>query len=251
MRLELSRGQVPELRIAVHTESTNSDLLVLAADAAVPSFTTVVTLDQTSGRGRLDREWVAPAGSALAVSVLLRDVVGSPDASWIPLAAGLAMTDALDARWPGRFGLKWPNDVLLDERKVCGILVEVSGGVDAVVGAGVNLRQTDAELPVPTAISLSGAGLTVDDDEVDSLLAAYLAGLRRLLATPIDAVALRDRITARCVTLGRRVRVQLPDAPDLEGTAVGIDPTGRLVVQPEEAPVVALAVGDVIHVRPG
>lgn len=249
MLLVRARQQVPELRVVTRSTSTNSELLALAADAEVPSFTTLATWDQTAGRGRLDRTWVAAPGHALAVSVLVRGILASPSASWIPLLAGLAMVDALDEHWPGRFGLKWPNDVLLDERKVCGILAEAADARDVVVGAGLNLRQTEQELPVPSAVSLSSAGLVWDDDVIDAVLAGYLRRLRDDLESGIDAESARRRVSARCTTLGRRVRVDLPGERTLVGIASGIDGAGRLEVRGVDGAVVPVAVGDVIHAR--
>ncbi|MEO5534023.1 MAG: biotin--[acetyl-CoA-carboxylase] ligase [Pseudolysinimonas sp.] len=251
MEFPLSVRAVPELRILGSTPSTNSALMALAADAEIPSFSTIVTLDQTAGRGRLDRSWVAPPGLALASSVLVRDALRHPLAGWLPLLAGLALTDSLAAVWPGRFGLKWPNDVLLGELKVCGVLVEVvPGSMDAVVGAGLNLAQTADQLPVPTATSLAAAGLDHGPEVVDGILAGYLTGLRDLLDEPPAAGVVRDRIAARCLTIGRRVRVELAAGDVLVGTATGLDATGRLEVLAAHGTRHTVSVGDVTHVRP-
>ncbi|MEO8527488.1 MAG: biotin--[acetyl-CoA-carboxylase] ligase [Pseudolysinimonas sp.] len=251
MEFPLSAQAVPELRILASTPSTNSHLMALAANAGIPSYTAIVTLDQTAGRGRLDRSWVAVAGTALASSVLVRDALRHPLAGWLPLLAGLAMTESLDVVRPGRFALKWPNDVLLDELKVCGVLVEVvPGSMDAVVGAGLNLAQTAEQLPVPTATSLAAAGLDHGPDVVDAILAGYLTGFRTLLDTPPSAADVRDRVASRCLTIGRRVRVELAAGDILVGSAIGLDPTGRLEVLATDGIRHAVAVGDVTHVRP-
>lgn len=249
MELPRSAAAVPGLRILASTGSTNADLLALAADPAVPAWTVVATDDQTAGRGRLDRTWITPPGVALAVSVLVRGVLTRPSAPWLPLLAGLAMTEALDGLAPGA-GLKWPNDVLIDGRKVCGILVEVApGGTDAVIGSGVNLLQTADQLPVATATSLAAAGVAVSRSTPDDLLVAYLGRLRALIEGTDGIPELRDRVAARCVTIGRRVRVELPGATELLGTAVGLDLGGRLEVRGDDGASRAVAVGDVTHVR--
>jgi BirA family biotin operon repressor/biotin-[acetyl-CoA-carboxylase] ligase len=251
MDFPLSRSAVPELRVVSSSPSTNSDLLALAADPALPSFTALLTLDQTAGRGRLDRSWVAPAGTALALSLLVRDALRHPLASWLPLLAGLCLAEALDEVAPGRVAIKWPNDLLLDGRKVCGILVEVApGGRDAVVGSGLNLAQTAEQLPVETATSLALAGVAVSPEQLDTVVAGYLGRLRNELETPGPVSRLRERVIARCATVGQRVRVALADGSVLVGMAAGIDPAGRLEVVPEGGDVVAVAVGDVTHVRP-
>lgn len=247
MEYPLTLSAAAELRVVASSPSTNSELLALAADSAVPSFTALLTLDQTAGRGRLDRSWVAPAGSAVALSVLVRDALTHPLASWLPLLAGLALAESVDAVAPGRVAIKWPNDLLLDGRKVAGILVEVApGGRDAVIGTGLNLHQTREELPVETATSLALAGIPV---EVDAIVAGYVTRLRDELERPGPVARLRERVAARCSTIGLDVRVLLADGAELLGTATGLDADGRLLVRGPSG-VVAVAVGDVTHVRP-
>lgn len=247
------------LDVVPHTGSTNADLLAAVAGEpdAYPHLSVLVTDDQRSGRGRLDRTWTAPAGAALAISVLVR-VPGIPadQRGWVPLIAGAAMSLAVrgqfapDAGDRSRVGLKWPNDVLIDGAKVCGILSQMlPGEPDAiVVGAGVNARMTPGQLPVPTATSLAIAEADVDPDR---LLADYLRGLDRMLAAAVSAeggVGVRAEVRELCATLGSEVRVMLPDERTLEGRATGLDDAGRLIVAVggESVPVAA---GDVIHVR--
>lgn len=247
-----SREAAADLRVVPSSSSTNSELLALAADPAVPSFTALLTLDQTAGRGRLDRAWVAPAGTALALSILVRDALVSPLATWLPLLAGLSLAEALDTVAPQRVEVKWPNDLLIDGRKVCGILVEVAaGGRDVVIGSGLNLTQTREQLPVDTATSLALEGVDLAPGDVDAIVAAYVARLRDELERPGPVSRLRERVAARCATIGMPVRVALADGSTLTGVATGLDATGRLEVQPQSGGRVAVAVGDVTHVRPG
>lgn len=252
MDLPLAAATAPRLELVAHTGSTNADLRVKADDAVGwPHLSTLVTRNQTAGRGRLDRTWVAPDGSALAISVLLRAIPDHPAArSWIPLVAGLAMSEAIADQLPRHdVAVKWPNDVLVDGRKICGILAEAT--TDAViVGAGVNTAMTIEQLPVPTAISFASLGVDVDEDR---LLAAYLERLGRhlsALTAAEDAVAsgLHAAVSARCATLGRAVRVSMPADRILEGVATAIDANGRLLVESDgvEHPISA---GDVVHVR--
>jgi BirA family biotin operon repressor/biotin-[acetyl-CoA-carboxylase] ligase len=246
--LQLSRRAVPLLVERESATSTNTDLAALAIEGDLPDYATVVTLDQTAGRGRLDRVWVAPRGAALAVSVLVPFPAEAGE--WVPLAAGVAMADAVAGTVaPDRVRLKWPNDVLLDDRKLCGILAELTeSGV--IVGAGVNLATTAEQLPVPTATSLAIAGVVVDPATVDALLARYLRALRdeieRLRRD--GPAALRARVRALCSTLDREVRVELPDGREALGRAVDIDESGRLIVRTAEGER-AFSVGDVTHVR--
>ncbi|GEP47934.1 biotin--[acetyl-CoA-carboxylase] ligase [Microbacterium saccharophilum] len=249
----LAAAVSPRVHVVETVDSTNAKLL---ADAAAdpdghPHLSLVVTRDQRAGRGRLDRTWTTPPGTALAVSVLLR--VGAVPAAmrgWIPLVAGAAMTKAVAAQLNGHdVALKWPNDVLVDGRKICGILAEVlpSDPFAVVVGAGVNTAMPDADLPITTATSFLALGREADEDR---LLADYLTGLRdRIAALAVTgAGAVHDDIQALCATVGADVRVSLPDGTTLTGTATGLDAEGRLLVR-TEAGETAVAAGDVVHVR--
>ena len=139
--------------------STNSELVSQAAHA---DLTVLATDTQTAGRGRLDRAWSTPPGTALAVSVFLAHEPGGADSApapdprrlgWVPLLAGVAMVRAVRSLGVTGAGLKWPNDVLVDGRKLCGILTELTS-TGVVVGAGLNVSMTAQQLPVPTATSL-------------------------------------------------------------------------------------------------
>lgn len=214
--------------------STNAALLAMP-DA--PDYQVVVTLDQTAGRGRLGRTWTAPAGTAIAISVLLP----GPPSGWLPLRAGVAMAGALAPLVPGGVALKWPNDILIGGKKVCGILAEVAPDGRIVLGAGVNLTMTEDELPVPTATSLTLEG--ADPTELaDTVLQGYLS---RLLV--VDAVP--ERVRALCSTIGRQVRVELSGGGELLGEAVEIDDEGRLEVRDGRGETHAIGAGDVHHLR--
>jgi BirA family biotin operon repressor/biotin-[acetyl-CoA-carboxylase] ligase len=265
MELRRSGEIVPHMRLLAEAGSTNDVLIALADEGDEVDFSTVVTLNQTGGRGRLGRTWVAPADKALAVSVLLRprlpagEPLGLEHFGWIPLIAGVAMATAVHALVGGhRTRLKWPNDVLIDGLKVSGVLAELLPSGDAVViGAGVNLCLEASELPVPTATSLLLAGVHPSGEELaDLILSDYLATLGDLMSSFLQvgadagASGILDLVTEWCSTLGQEVRVELPGGDDLVGVATGIDPTGRLVVQrTSDGAVQAVAAGDVTHLR--
>lgn len=243
--------------------STNDVLAALRRDGDEPHGSTVITLNQTAGRGRLGRVWVAPPGKTLAASVLLRptlngEFVSADRLGWLPLIAGAAMSRAIDALvGSGRTGLKWPNDVQIDGLKVCGVLTELLPDGGVIVGTGVNLTLTADELPVPTATSLALAGVAdPDGDLVDRLLSTYLEQLFELLDRFLDfgadatASGIRLVVSEVCRTLGKQVRVSLPSGSDLFGVAVGIDPDGCLQVRSDpDGRVTAVAAGDVTHLR--
>ncbi|WP_309068876.1 biotin--[acetyl-CoA-carboxylase] ligase [Microbacterium sp.] len=246
MEFERARGAAGQWWQVEATGSTNADLVAAAqSDAALPHLSVLLTRDQRAGRGRLDRVWQAPPGAALAVSVLVRvPEVPLTARGWIPLAAGAAMATAVQAQLPGHeTGLKWPNDVLVDGRKICGILAEGTADLASVViGSGVNTAMRAEDLPVPTATSFGALGAVCDED---LLVADYLAGLDRLLtALATDADTVRDAVRALCLTIGREVTVSLPGGAALRGVAVDVDAEGRLVVAGT-----AVSAGDVVHVR--
>ncbi|MET3636797.1 MULTISPECIES: biotin--[acetyl-CoA-carboxylase] ligase [Curtobacterium] len=254
------------------TGSTNADLLAAAPDRAHGSV--VATLDQTAGRGRLDRSWTAPAGQTLAVSLLLRADLDARDRGWLPLVAGTAMRDAVSAALadvdePGRASrpeadatspteprvlVKWPNDVLVDGRKVCGILCQVAADGSVVVGAGVNLTIPADALPTPTSTSLAVAGarddaVTLADAVLADWSAAVLEAVRALVAGGPGAGAVRSRVRAACGTIGRRVRLELPDGTVDVVDATGIDDDGRITIRDRDGRSRGVAVGDLTHLR--
>lgn len=225
--------EFPTLRLD-SSPSTNAALLGMPE---APDYQVVVTLDQTAGRGRLGRTWTAPPGTALAVSVLLP----GPPSGWLPLLAGAAMAEALAPLVPGGVALKWPNDILIGDKKVCGILAEVAADGRVVLGAGVNLTMTAQQLPVPTATSLTLEG--ADSAGLQgAVLDAYLA---RLLVTE----GAQERVRALCSTIGREVRVELSGGGELIGQAVGIDDEGRLQVRDGRGVTHEVGAGDVHHLR--
>ncbi|MEV4559402.1 biotin--[acetyl-CoA-carboxylase] ligase [Kitasatospora sp. NPDC049285] len=259
LRLDLLRpGSLwTSLDVVAETGSTNSDLAARAKDGA-PEGAVLVAEAQNSGRGRLDRRWSAPARSGLFLSVLLRPTgVPMERYGWLPILIGTAASATLDRVAGVRTGLKWPNDLQVEvggeERKLGGILTELSGGA-VIAGLGLNVTLREAELPVPTAASLALAGAEVTDRA--TLLRALLREFAELYgewtaaAGDPHASGLLPAYTARCTTLGRPVRVQLPGERELVGEAVAIDADGRLVVRTPDGTRHPVAAGDVVHVRP-
>ncbi len=259
------------LDVRPSTGSTNADLLAVAVDST--PFSAVVTLDQTAGRGRLDRAWTAPAGQTLAASVLVRADLAERERGWLPLIAGAAVRDAVVAVLTGTAGpdrasrptadtadaadrvtVKWPNDVLVDGRKVSGILCQVATDGSVVVGAGVNLTIPAELLPTPTATSLRVAGAAGSAEALaDAVLAHTWAALREAVVALATggavAQAARDHVRAVCGTVGRPVRVELPDGDVLDGDALGVDDDGRITIRDRDGRTRGVAVGDVTHLR--
>lgn len=220
----------PRLHLRV-AGSTNERAKELAAGGA-PHGTLVTAGSQTAGHGRQGRSWVTPAGEALLMSLVLRRARdGGQAPSLLPLLAAVAVAEAIgDAA-----RIKWPNDVLVDDRKVAGILAEARPGEGwAVLGIGVNVAvQTFPEELRATAGSLRRA-----PQEIEPFLAALLAALERRLDEPIAAVL--DAWRARDALRGRPI-----SWTQGEGVAAGIDGEGRLVVELAGGGRTALAAGEV------
>ena len=232
--------------------STNADVAQRYADGEAEGLV-LVAEHQSAGRGRLGREWVSPARSALTVSFLLVPAAGVPPErwGWLPLATGLAAAAAVRRSAGVQVGLKWPNDVLAEDgRKLGGILlerVERDGTPAAVIGIGLNCTQTQDELPVPEATSLALAGAAGEVDRA-ALLAVLVEELDGQLARWADGEDLRAAYVGQCTTLGREVRVTVPGG-EVVGRAVDVDADGQLVVR-TDAGEQHLGAGDVVHVRP-
>jgi BirA family biotin operon repressor/biotin-[acetyl-CoA-carboxylase] ligase len=234
------------VEIVEEAASTNSTVAYRARRGAGEGLV-VVAEHQTAGRGRLDRTWETPARAALTLSVLLVPRAAAADWPWLPLMTGYAVARAL-RQTGAAAALKWPNDVLLEDRKVAGILterVDTPTGPSVVVGIGVNVDLTRDELPHDNATSLALEGVDVDRT-------ALLTGVLRNLRLEYDAfgrgelAALRTAYAGACVTLGREVRVELPTGETLTGQATGIDEGGRLLVTGPSG-IVPVSAGDVVH----
>ena len=262
-------GSFSALDVVATTGSTNADLLERpgALDGSV-----LVADHQDAGRGRLGRTWSAPPRAGLAVSVLLRPALAPEHWSWLPLLTGVAVVEAL-AGLGVQAGVKWPNDVLVTgpgrPGKVCGILAEVRADDDGprvVLGAGINVSQDVEELPQgpvtaagpsapATSLALAGARSTDRDTVLRRYLRALREGLDAWSAGRSPAAAYR----AVSATIGTDVRAQLPDGTVLQGRAVDVDATGRLVLETVDGRSggasglarTSLAAADVVHLRRG
>jgi BirA family biotin operon repressor/biotin-[acetyl-CoA-carboxylase] ligase len=220
------------IEVLPRTTSTNA-VVAERARAGEPHGLVVVAEEQTAGRGRLDRSWVSPPRAGLTFSVLVRPS-GPPH--WVPLLGGLGVARGLRDHADVDAVLKWPNDVLVGDRKLAGLLAEAVDGA-VVLGVGLNVTTTAAELPVPQATSLALEGASTTDR--DTVLRAVLRGIADALGD--DARAAYREL---CTTLGREVRLALPGDQSVTGTAEAVDDDGRLVVDGT-----AYAAGDVVHLR--
>lgn len=236
------------------TGSTNLDALD-RAELGDPEGTVVVADHQRAGRGRWGREWIGKPGGSLMFSLVLRPE-GSP--ALITTALGVAVAQAIEALTELSCGIKWPNDVLIEGRKVAGILVESRGGAGEphalVAGVGVNLDLDPAELPEElrgTATSI-GAALTARGERFTPSREQLLAGILTAFEAryPVDAPEVLSEAAARSTVLGNEVTIRLPDDRMLTGTATRLLDDGSLELSTDDG-TVALASGEVAALRPG
>jgi BirA family biotin operon repressor/biotin-[acetyl-CoA-carboxylase] ligase len=242
------------VEVVASTGSTNADLLARGG----PEGQVLVAEEQTAGRGRAGRTWVSVPGASLTFSVLLRPTTVPPGSrGWLPLLTGVAVAAAVRSVAGVSAALKWPNDVLVGDRKLAGILAEQSPAGDAVVvGVGLNVATPQDALPMSPS-GLPATSLLVEGADVarEALLGEILRCLERgYLAFRADPdperSGLRAEYTAACATLGRTVRVELPAGRVLTGVAEGVDRSGRLLVRPAEATsATPVSAGAVVHLR--
>src|SRR5574340_132460 len=243
------------LDVVQETGSTNADLLARAAEPGNDRSVLIAEF-QGAGRGRHSRTWVSPPQAQIAMSVLLTlPGMDLHDMGWLPLLAGVATVDAIRSVAQVPAELKWPNDVLIDGRKVAGILAEVAATTPepvVVLWIGINVSLTADELPVPAATSLTLENAAVADRGtlIRALLGELAARWQQWFDAGWSVTDLAAAYRARCGTLGQRVRALLPGDKELVGSATDIDAQGQLVITPDAAAAVAVAAGDITHLRP-
>lgn len=229
-----------------HTLTSTNAVLKDMAKQGAPHGSLCLCECQTAGRGRMDRQWSSPEGQGIWLSVLLRPALQPEDAPLITFACALAMAravrevTALDAR------IKWPNDLVLEGRKLCGILLEMGfdgQGMFVVAGTGLNIRR-DAYPPelADRAISIEECAAVPDRGQI---IAAYLRALEdAVYAIEQQGFAgIAEDFRRECITLGSAVHVLGAEA--FTGTAEGVDATGALLVRTADGELHRVLAGDV------
>lgn len=236
-------GLSPRAVVLSTCASTNDEARDLARAGA--AHLTVVTAEvQTAGRGRRGRTWTSAPGEGLHTSIVVRPSLAVDRWTLLPLLTGVACVRAIRHRAKVPVGLKWPNDLVVDGRKLGGILVEAEPPTFAVAGIGVNVAQTsfDGELAeIATSLAREGA---VRLDRAD-LLGFIVRYLDEALADPDEAM---DRYRRASVTVGRAVRV-IRDGDEIVGTAAEVDDRGALILD-VAGRAETITAGDVVHLRP-
>jgi BirA family biotin operon repressor/biotin-[acetyl-CoA-carboxylase] ligase len=204
---------------------------------------------QTSGRGRMDRRWEAPARSSLLCSILFRPTLGATQLQLVVALVALSARSALERLSGLRVALKWPNDLVVGGDKLAGLLAEIiasDSGLVVVVGIGVNLTYGGPEDVASTSV-LAQTGLTIVPRALLDILLEEIDSRRVLLDDERGRAALRDEYVKALATIGQQVRIEQSDHV-VGGLATGVDDEGRLLVE-VDGDVQAFAVGDVVHVR--
>jgi len=270
-RLLAPAGWPWRVEVVASTGSTNVDLVERARRGRCPEYTVLVALEQVAGRGRLDRTWSVPPGTSVTMSMAVPLPSDQASLGLVPLATGVAVVRAVDALaaatgLPARMArLKWPNDITIGEKKLCGILVEVAGRL-AVIGVGINVAQTAENIGLDSATSLVMAGLVrpggrsgpepVAREDVAAAVLAQMGTLLPDLDDPDGRRRLLAEYRGASATIGRRVEIH---ANADQGTALGlserqvgealdITDDGQLLVV-VDGQTRAFASGDVVHVR--
>jgi BirA family biotin operon repressor/biotin-[acetyl-CoA-carboxylase] ligase len=234
-----------ELKIFSSVGSTNQEAKRLAEQGA-PDGTVILAEEQTEGHGRLERDWISPAGN-LYVSVVLRNDGPPANIAQLSIVAAVAMGEAIAECLPAQAQLsyKWPNDILINKKKVCGLLLESGSGSGAnwvVIGSGVNLIGHPSEVLYP-AIDLKMVGA---DFTLEALLSNYLKHLQAWRGRwEQEGVApVRTAWMARMSGLGDQVSIQLPNKAPLFGRFKELSPEGVLVLETEDGKTTEISSGD-------
>lgn len=256
-RLKSLLGAYREITNVASVESTNTRLVELASQGA-DDRTVLIADEQTAGQGRRSRDWASPEGG-IYLSVLLRPGdVPANRVPWLTLLAGVALVRT--ARWAGvaDAALKWPNDLLLgpDRRKSAGVLAEVTDGA-VVLGIGLNVAPLPDDVPLgagglaPTSLLSEGATESDQTDIATKLLTELdtLERAWRAAGGDPDASGLRAEYLSCCVTVGQRVRVELPGGTERTGVGTGVGVDGTLVLRGDDDTEWSVSAGDVVHVR--
>ena len=224
------------------TTSTQSELADMVRENSAKSGDVVAAEFQSAGRGRMDRTFEAPRGSALLFSLYLKPKRERADWGFISHLAALSMQQVIATDVPSQVLLKWPNDILINNGKVAGLLAQtVSDGV--ILGIGINVAMTQEELPVDSATSLAIAGS--DNLNRNLILSNFLMRFEKNFKMWDEGEDLVESYSEICSTLGRSVRVEVVGRENRTGRAVAINQSGALILEDG----FEVNVGDVIHLR--
>lgn len=227
-------------------DSTNLELARRLAIGPMENFSLVVASEQTAGMGRLGRAWVSEPGTSISASLYLRST-HTAQLGWATLIAATAIRAAIADLTGDEVLVKWPNDVLVNDKKISGILAQIQPDGSLILGFGINLKTQLSAPDTATALDLLGV-----DADFDTVLHAVVRNFRIrwaiFEANPQTAITkARGELVQYSATLGKSVRAELPGGGEVVGIAKDIDREGRLVIETPEPVVVSAA--DVWHLR--
>lgn len=248
-------GRLHEIVHRYDVLTSTNDRARELADAGAPEGTTVMAWEQTAGRGRHGRGWHSPRGAGLYHSIILRPPIPPAEAPLLGLVAAIAVAETIREDYHLPADIKWPNDVLIHDGKVAGILLELDAEGDRVrsviLGIGVNLNQTS----FPPDLVQSATSLRLETGQIHEAdlfrtrlfarLDQWYTTLLRLGPTPILA---RYSDLSSYVS-GRTVQVEVPDGV-IVGQTCGLSPAGALLVRTQSGEIEQIVTGDVKHLRP-
>lgn len=235
-------------------DSTNLEAM-RQAKAGAPEGLCIVAREQSAGRGRLDRTWHSPKDAGLYFSVILRPTIALSSWPLLTLMTALAVSESLLKACGLRTDIKWPNDLYVQNRKICGILaetVETVAGPAAVIGIGVNLKAESfpTELRDQATSVEESTGSQTDPEVILKCLVRTIAERYELLQTVGgNEHTIREWCAASSYAFDRRVRVSL-NAEEFEGTTRGLESDGALRVETSDTKVRIIRAGDVMALRP-
>ncbi len=242
--------------------STNTFALEIARKS-IPDKTLILTDKQTAGRGRLQRTWFSPPGANIYGSLIAGLKVRGQALGWVPLMAGLAIAHGIESSAKIPIDLKWPNDLLIQDQKVGGILCESlklgSMKTSAVIGFGINVNLSPSELPQELEETATSLYLhTQNPLDRYQVIKSIITALEQGCATfrTQDPTAFQAEYSNRCSTLGKQIVVTFPDGSILKGLAQGIGEHGQLQIRPtspdsgeQSTKIVDVYSGNINHIR--
>ncbi|MEE8886783.1 MAG: biotin--[acetyl-CoA-carboxylase] ligase [Eubacteriales bacterium] len=231
---------------AAETDSTNEWVKRIAAEGA-PDLTVCLADEQTAGKGRLGRAWKSPAGTSVSMSVLLRPDVPPERLSMLTLVMGMAAADGIREVTGLDVKIKWPNDVVIHGKKLCGILTEAGPDVSYIVigiGINVNMSEFPDELKDKATSMFIETGRKYSRSETAAAVLDAFLRYYRIFSETCDMSHLRDPYQKMLVNINERVRVLDPVKP-FDGTALGIDEHGDLLVKKDDGTVTSVYSGEV------
>jgi len=229
--------------------STNDEAYRLGVEGA-PEGTVVIADMQTKGKGRMQRVWHSPAGLNIYTSVILRPHIAPSAAPQISLVAGVAVAELLEQFCPGQVELKWPNDVLINSKKICGILAQMKTAADQVdfivVGIGINVDIRQNQFPtdicdIATSLSIETRREILREDLIISLYENFAKWYKKILQNGFASI--KERWLGFAAMIGRNVQIKYFNET-LTGKAIGINDAGSLILLNAKGEKIIINAGD-------